>query len=126
MRSQFEGWAWNGPRIPNHKPAFSSLVPDRSERVWVGREGPGIKQEGCAEDPFEDEHWWLNPCWRSETSWEVFQMAGEYLGEVEVPEGLRISPAGFIEDEVIIAEFTDEYGVPFVKRYRLVPPSDQE
>ena len=123
MRSQFEGWSWNGPGIPDHKPAYGSLVPDRSERIWVGREGEGQKVEGCDEDPEEWMDYYREPCWTAETHWDLFRMSGEYLGEVEVPDGLSISSRSWIQGEDVVSIYTDpESGVPYVKRYRLVTP----
>ena len=122
MRDQFPGWVWNGRAIPSHKPPYDALVPDLSERVWVGREGPGARLPGCAEDAEDTMEYFRNPCWEATSTWEVFRMSGEFLGEVDVPEGLQIGRVSHIRDDTVIAAFTGEDGTPYVKRYRLVTP----
>lgn len=124
MREQIPGWVWNGRAIPSHKPPFSTLVPDLSGRVWVGREGPGERVEGCAEDAERAIDYWQNPCWRPSVNWEVFRMTGEYLGEVDVPEGLQlgIGQGAYIKDDMVVVVFTDADDIPYVKRFRLVVP----
>jgi hypothetical protein len=122
MQNQFEGWAWNGPDIPDHKPAFSLLMPDRSGRVWVARPGPGEHIEGCDETFFAGRAWLRDPCWRDSLVLEVFETDGRYLGGVEVPAGLRLRPRPYIDGDTVVAYLEDEAGTPWVKRFRLVPP----
>jgi len=125
MVRQFPGWAWNGPAIPGHKPAFYRLLTDRSDRIWVLRPGPGQKQEGGVEDPFEDSQWWRNPYWIDTQTLEVFEIEGQYLGEVEMPEGLSFSPQPYVEGDMFVGYVEDGEGVPYVKRFRLVLPDRQ-
>ena len=122
MRGMQEGWAWNGPGIPATKPAYDRLQPDLNGRIWVRRVGPGIKLPGCAEDPFEDSGWYRNPCWRDEYVYDLFDVDGRYLGEVDAPDGFRLSPRPYIKDNLVIALVEDEEGVPYVKRFRLEAP----
>jgi hypothetical protein len=39
-------WTWNGPAIPDFKPAYERFVPDRDGRIWVVRPGPGERRPG--------------------------------------------------------------------------------
>ena len=43
-------WSWNGPEIPDHKPAYRQIWPDRNGRIWVLREGPSRLSTECVED----------------------------------------------------------------------------
>jgi len=125
MVRQFPGWAWNGPAIPGHKPAFYRLLADLSGRIWVLRPGPGQRQEGGVEDPLEDPQWWRNPYWIDTQTLEVFEIEGQYLGEVEMPEGLSFSPRPHVEGDMFVGYVEDGEGVPYVKRFRLLLPDCQ-
>jgi hypothetical protein len=119
MRRDFPGWAWNGNPIPETKPAFSLLIPDRSGRVWVLRPGPGVHIEGCDEQIEDPTSFWRDPCWRDSNSLEVFELEGRYLGEVTLPEGIRFRPRPKFEGDRLVAYCEDDAGNPFVKLYRL-------
>lgn len=125
MVRQFPGWAWNGRAVPNHKPAYDGLFPDRSGRIWVRCPGMGIIQEDGVKDPFEESGSWRNPYWVDTHTVEVFDLDGGFLGEVEMPEGFQFSPRPYIEDDMVVAYVEDEEGVPYIKRYRLVLPEGE-
>ncbi len=127
MVNQFPGWVWGNAReVPGTKPSFVGFYPDRSGRIWVMRQGPGERLEGGVEDPFEDEGWWSNPLWRDTQLVDVFDIDGRYLGEVDLPEHVRFRPQPAIDGETIVCYSEDEEGMPFVKRYRLVLPGEEE
>jgi hypothetical protein len=110
MRQTDPGWVWRGPAIPVHKPAFESFFPDHSGRVWVVRLGPGVSPNSTEE-------------WRDTYLLDVFEeQTGRYLGEVEVPPGMRFAPEPYIRDERLIAYCLDAAGVPYVRSYRIEPP----
>jgi hypothetical protein len=125
MREIQPGWAWNGKGIPGHKPAFGRIIADRSNRIWVRRQGPGIRLEGCIENPKDRVEFLTNPCWRDSYIMDVFDLNGRFLGEVDAPDGIneRIQP--FIEGDMFIAVLEDDEGAPVVKRYRLVLPGEE-
>lgn len=124
LRTTLPGWAWNGKEVPGHKPAFASFIPDRSGRVWVRRQGPGIHLEGGDEDPEDSSDFYRNPCWKDTFTFDVFDLDGRFLGSVGIPDGLIPRPEPYVEDDMVIALIEDEDGVQYVKRYRLVLPSD--
>jgi hypothetical protein len=126
FRAILPGWAWNGREIPRFKPAFSQFIPDRSRRIWVRRQGPGIPVEGCDEDPEDASEFYRNPCWKDSFLFDVFDLAGRYLGEVAVPDGLQSRPEPYIEGDLMVALIQDDEGVQYVKRYRLVLPAGAE
>ncbi len=122
LRRTQPGWAWNGPPIPDHKPAYEELYPDRSGRIWVLRSGPGIIHEDGVRDPLAGGSFWLDPYWTDSWLLDVFDTDGRFLGSVEVPGGFRSFPAPYIQDDMIIAHIEGADGVPRVKRYRLLWP----
>ncbi|MFC1559106.1 6-bladed beta-propeller [Gemmatimonadota bacterium] len=121
FRTVLPGWAWPAGRgIPRFKPAYAQLIPDQSRRVWVRRQGPGINIEGCDENPEDSSRFYSDPCWQDTFTFDVFDLDGRYLGEVDVPDGLLARPDPYIEGDMMVALVQDEEGVQYVKRYRLV------
>jgi hypothetical protein len=124
MRDVDPGWGWDGPSIPDAKPYYSAIIPDRSGRLWVLREGEGHPVEGWTE-PDDWKGWRDYPAWVSERWFEVFEEeTGRYLGRVEVPEDFRVEPEPFIQGNTIVALTEDAFGTPIVKRYRLELPAE--
>jgi hypothetical protein len=122
MRRSVDTWVWNGENVPSVKPAYQQFIPDHSGRVWVVRPGLGYHVEGeCDENP-EPVLGPRTPCWRSTTSWEVFDEEGRFLGGVELPEGVGSYPDPYIRGDMFLAPVTDDYGTTMVKRYRLEYP----
>jgi len=123
MQGVQPGWAWNGPGIPDTKPFYSAIIPDRSGRLWVLREGEGRPVEGWTE-PDDWEGWERDPGWVPERWFEVFEEeTGRYLGRVVAPEGLATEPEPVIEGDSFICLTEDEFGRPIVRRYRLDLPA---
>jgi len=110
MRLTDPDWMWRGPAMPDMKPAFEAFIPDRNERIWVIRKGPGVRS-GDAES------------WRDTWLLDVFEEeSGRYLGGIEVPPAIRFQPEPCIFDDQFIAYCQDEAGVPYIRRYRLRVP----
>ncbi|MFC1559109.1 6-bladed beta-propeller [Gemmatimonadota bacterium] len=123
MRNNQPGWAWNGAPIPRAKSAYDGLYPDLSDRIWVTRPGPGEIHPDGVENPLRDEgDWWRNPYWVDTYLLDVFESAGRYLGEVDIPDGFSFDRMPYIRNDMVIALVEDEYGTPYVKRFRLVLP----
>jgi len=127
-RTRDPEWTWNGPDIPDHKPYFDQLHADQSGRVWVHRSGPSTYYEDCSQAPgyralqgdAEPQ-----PCWRAETLYDLFDVNGRYLGEVEFPPGYAPHSETFIRDDLLLLSGEDDSGTIMVKRYRLVLPGEQ-
>lgn len=115
-------WVWEGPEMSTVKPAYNQLVPDRSGRIWVGRQGPGIEDPDCEKDP--ETGIWDPVCWSDTTLYDVFDLEGAFLGSVDAPEGFQINLQSWIEGDEIVTQIEDELGVITVKRFRLVLPAD--
>jgi hypothetical protein len=118
--------------IPDHKPAFIGFAPDAYGGTWVWRTGPSRHLGGdCEDDPYTTDLATSrdNSCWVSDRFFDIFDPEGRYLGWVEQPNGLErwnaqlnLFPMG---DRVYAIIETAE-GVPTVKRYRLVPPGEEQ
>ena len=100
------GWVWDGPKIPDFKPAFSSIVEDHDGRLWVFRAGEGVLTES------EE--------WQEPTIIDVFDPNGRFLGNVTLPPGVSEWPDPYISGDLFIAQFNDEDGVPYLRKYRIV------
>ena len=120
---------WDGAEIPDHKPAYTTLIPAFSGETWVVRSGESVRLPDCAEDPIE-EGWqagYERPCWDNENIVDVFGADGRYLGEVDVPDGVDPDASRFsVDDRRIVTLVEDATGVARVKRYRLVLPGEEE
>lgn len=123
LRERAPDWTWDGPAVPDRRPAFDGLYADQSDRVWVRRTGPAIHHPGCDPDPVAAMQA-REPCWESETLVEVFDLEGTYLGRVEWPEGVALDSSAWIRGDTVLAVAEDGAGTVRVKRYRLVRPGD--
>lgn len=114
--------------IPDHKPAYFSLVPAVSGEIWVLRHGPSEPVPDCPGDPLEIGHpaAWENPCWREQRIIDAFDDEGRYLGEVEVPEEMieYLNPLS-INGSIVVGVAQDDADTYMVKRYRLVLPGER-
>ena len=120
---------WDGAGIPDHKSAYSSLIPAASGETWVTRPGSSVRFTDCAEDPIAEGHpaGYDRPCWSDQRSVDVFGDEGRYLGEVAVPdEVLGGASSTSIDGRRFVAVVQDDAGTYMVKRYRLVLPADDE
>jgi hypothetical protein len=127
------GWTWDGAEIPDHVPAFSGLYPMPSGQIWVTRQAASARQPECVEDPLAAGATAARqaPCWT--VQWappDVFDTDGRYVGNVELPPEVRPSFFSFFsfsaQQDVVLSAVLDEAGTPLVKRYRLVPPGEEQ
>ena len=115
-------WTWNGPDIPEHKGFLELVAGDSQGRVWVSRNGLGIKADVCDENPEPKAAREIARCWESTVIIDVFGADGRFLGSVATPPGFGVSDLGrtFIKDDLILIQSQDDAGTIMVKRYRLV------
>ncbi len=123
MRRTEPGWSWNGPPIPDTKPAFRSLMFDMDGRLWASlySEAEPIPDEEVEwPDPGDDDA--LPPIrWREPTRFDVFDVDGSYLGQLTAPRGFTTYPRPAITGNRVWAVVRDELEVPYLVRYRIVP-----
>lgn len=122
-RQMVPDWTYDGDAPATTKPAYSNLVVDRDNRIWVERAGASEAISDCVENPRLDLAGALErPCWRQHTIIDAFTPDGEYLGEVQRPAGLTFK-AVFIKGDHYYAAVEDEDGLVMVKRFRIVVPA---
>lgn len=119
-KSQFPGWKWNGPPIPDTKPAFDQFYLAEDGRIWVRIPAPGERYMDAETQREEEDRLGraVNP-FREPVVFDVFERTGEYLGQVETPEGFSVYPRPFIRDDKVWAVVRDEYDVQRIHRFRL-------
>ena len=117
--------SWNGENIPDHKPAYSSIIPSLSGELWLTRFGPASPAD-CALAPEEmvrelrrNLFLIIPECVSGVKSFDVFDSAGRFLGSVE---DLPHFATPFMSGDTVVASAQDEAGTVMVKRYRLVLP----
>ena len=117
MRNTQPGWSWNGPPIPDYKPAFVELLVGKGGRIWarLSSEGELIENENYNPD---------NPgsvpvLWNERLRYDVFEPDGTYLGIVLPPEEFNPATRPVFDGDHVWAVSTDELGVERVVRYRV-------
>ncbi len=119
-------WIWDGAEMPSSKPAFTFINVAASGEIWVVRPGSGERLPDCVEDPLESAYQEAvsAPCWRDRVTFDVFDIEGRYLGEVEPPADLGTNFR--VRNDQVVGVVQDEAGTIMVKRYRLVLPGEEE
>jgi hypothetical protein len=82
---------------PTH-PVLDAILVDADDNTWVRHATPDTEEQ---------------------RSWSVFDPDGAWLGTIDTPGGLRITDIG---DEYVLGVVTDELGVNFVVKHRLIKP----
>lgn len=120
FRQNYPGWKWNGPPIPDHKPAYQGLYPADDARIWVHVPAPSRRYMDAEEQRAEEERLGsaVNP-YREPVRFDVFEPSGEYLGRVDTPEGFSLRPRPVFRGDTVWATVRDEYDVQRLHRFRL-------
>lgn len=121
FQDNFPGWRWNGPPIPDVKPAYEGLLIGEEGRIWVRVAAPSERYMSDAERRAEEERLErpVNP-YRSPVLFDVFEPSGEYLGRVEAPVGFQTYPRPVLRGRTVWAVVTDELDVARLHRFELV------
>ncbi len=117
MRSTQEGWRWNGPPIPDRKPAYRDLYVGRDGRIWVLASVPGVHGEDPDYDPSDPDA--VPDEWSEPVVFDVFEDDGTYLGRVAAPDGFRRYPTPIFDGDQVWATTEDDLGVIRVARFRI-------
>jgi len=123
------GWTWDGAEIPEAKPAFTEFWPTVAGYIWVIRPGPGRRLPQCDPDADVNDHdaFQAARCWGETEIVDVFSADGRFLGELDVPDEVNLRFAmPWVKGDTVIASLYDESGTIMVKRYRLVPPAEDD
>jgi hypothetical protein len=120
FRRMVPGWRWDGPAIPDLKPAFRRIYTGRSGRIWIMVHTPGVEGEDPDYDPTDPND--VEERWSEPVAFDVFESDGTYLGRVAAPDGMSPWPAPVFDGDTVLAVVRDEFDVPRVVRFRVVPP----
>lgn len=120
FKQQFPGWKWNGPPIPDFKPAYEGFYPAEDGRIWVHVPAPSKRYMDAEEQNAEEERLGsaINP-YREPVRFDVFEPTGEYLGQVATPEGFSLRPQPVFRGDTVWAVVRDEFDVQRLHRFRL-------
>lgn len=120
MRQTQPDWTWNGPAIPDQKPAFRQIYVGRHGRIWVLVHQPG---ERIPEDQIMEDGDGPNPRppdrWRERPAFDVFEPDGTYLGQVIGPFELALFPSPVFDGDNVWAVVRDELDVQYIVRFRV-------
>ncbi len=107
-------WTWNGPPIPDTKPAFQDLAAGTDGRIWVRLHQPGfLAEEADPEDPRSVDQW------EEPVVWDVFEPDGTYLGQVRAPDRFRTHPEPVFGRDNVWAITTDDLDVQYLTRFSI-------
>jgi hypothetical protein len=128
MRGMDPSWRWNGPPIPDQKPAFSSFFAGLDGRIWVQRPAPGeLIPEGELDEPRALGNGVTMPPqrYREPVVYEVFEPDGRFLGTVRAPKGFSAWPRPVARGDFVWAIVRDDLGVNRIQRFRITPVAVQ-
>ena len=119
MRTVQPGWDWDGPSIPDHKPAFSDLLVDRDGRIWVQLHVTGERLPADQRVRDEDDVRRPVPEFYEPVVYDAFEPDGRFLGRLQMPDGFQSTPTPFIRGDRIWGVVTDELDIQYVVRLRI-------
>lgn len=115
-------WRWTGPDVPDAKPAFQAFFTDPQDRLWVLRSGPGRELADGLQEPEDPLDYFRKPRWEDTQVLDAFDPDGRFLGQVDVPPGIRFRPLPWIDGHRLLAVFEAADGELTVRGYRLLVP----
>ena len=118
LRYTDPNWRWNGPAIPDRKPAFDNIYAASDGRIWVFRQGPGVELDDPNYDPDDPDS--VEIRWHDTPLWDVFERDGTFLGTVEAPLEMSRFPTPVFRGDRVWALARDEFDVQRIVRYRVV------
>lgn len=126
MRGMDPSWRWNGPPIPDYKPAFNTFFAGLEGRIWVLRPAPG---EPIPEDELDEPRELGNGItlppvkYREPAVFDVFEPDGRFLGTVRAPTGFSVYPQPVARGDNLWGIVRDDLGVNTIRRFRIMPVS---
>lgn len=120
FKQNYPGWKWNGPPIPDFKPAYEQFYAAEDGRIWVHVPAPSERYMDAEEQRAEEERLdrAVNP-YRAPVRFDVFESTGEFLGQVSTPDGFSLSPRPVFRGDTVWATVRDEYDVQRLHRFRM-------
>ena len=115
IRQVSTGWRWDGPDIPETKPAYRELEVGLDGRIWVLlHQEAEQRQTADSEEPNPEDAW---QDWPEPTVYDVFEPDGRYLGAVRIPRETRVYVRW---GEHVWGITRDSLDVQYIERFRLV------
>lgn len=116
MRQVDPEWRWNGPAIPTTKPLLRRILAAEDGTIWALLHGEGELnplESGDRSTEDSDTQEFIEP-----TIFDVLSSDGRYLGEVQAPPEMLLSPM-IIRGGYVWAVSVDQLGVQYLTRYKL-------
>jgi hypothetical protein len=104
-------WRWDGPAIPEFKPPIRWIHTGMDTTVWVSVAAPG-RALPEAQRVRNARSWVIEPL-----LFDVFRADGQFLGRIEAPAEMRLTPHPVFGRDHVWAVVTDENGVQFMSRF---------
>lgn len=118
------GWQWDGPDIPNEKPAFQTLLPGTDGSIWVLREMASVEVDNPGWDETQPDRGFPTT-WERPIVVDVFDADGAYLGPVKAPTSISWTfPHAVVSRDAVWAVAVHEHGHEQVVRLRVAPTQD--
>jgi hypothetical protein len=124
MRQSLPTWRWNGPPIPDRKPAFNAFFAGLDGRIWVLRPAPG---EPIPVDQLDKPRDVGNGVvvppqrFREPVVFDVFEPDGRFLGTVRAPDGFSQWPRPVARGDFLWGIVRDALGVNTIRRLWIRP-----
>jgi hypothetical protein len=109
IKEQLGGEPWNGPRIPLTKPAYSQLLSDQDQRVWVRLSTTSALVPSVATPP------WVR--WAEGNVFDLIDRKGDYVCQISMPSGVEWLAA---QGDFVWARAESPEGAPIVIVYRIL------
>jgi hypothetical protein len=127
MRRTEPDWKWNGPGIPDVKPAYRRIFAGQDGRIWVQLSMPGEEvpvteeEERTARTSGPGRIGGRMPSARfvEPVVFDVFEPDGRYIGQVRAPRGFSLNPQPIARGDYVWAVFRDELDVNYVARFKI-------
>ena len=125
MRNVDPSWSWDGPPIPDTKPAYRAVRVDLEGRIWVWLHTEGEPIPEAEIDEPEDPDARPPDRWREPMAYDVFQPDGRYLGTMRAPDRTALYSRVESRGDRVWAVTRDELDVQYVVRYRIVAGAEE-
>jgi hypothetical protein len=119
MRRVEPAWRWNGPRVPQRKPAYRDVVVGLDGRIWVqlnttSEPIPEAELPPLAPDQSPDSR----RTTRSREVYDVYTPRGALIGRVVLPWRTSLSTSA---GDLVWGTATDSLDAPYAVRFRIDP-----
>ena len=84
MREVNPGFQWTGPDIPQRKPAYTELLVDEDDRIWVKVSQPSERIPESERVKYPGSTLPVRT-WRESVAYDILSRDGELLGHVRMP-----------------------------------------